>query len=74
MFDFSRNLSLPPGFHVRKATPSDLQKVREVSKNAYNGFDDIPAMFNIWLQQKQIFVYILTYHADVVSLILYSAH
>ena len=59
---------------MRKATPSDLQKVRKVSKNAYNGFDDIPTMFNIWLQQKQIFVYILTYHADLVNLILYLAH
>ena len=74
MSDSNRNHSLPPGFHVRKATPCDFEKVREVSKDAYNGFDDIPAMFNIWLQQKRIFVYVLVYHQDVVSLILFSAH
>ena len=67
MSDSRRNYSLPQGFYVRKATPKDLQKVRQVSKNAYSGFDDIPAMFNIWLQQKMIFVYILTCYQDVVS-------
>ena len=67
MSDSGRNHSLPQGFYVRKATPNDFQKVRQVSKNAYSGFDDIPAMFNIWLQQKMVFVYILTYFQDVVS-------
>ena len=60
--------ALPFGFHIRKATFADFKEVRKVSQNAYDGFDDIPSLFNIWLQNKRTYLYVLIHTDHVVSL------
>ena len=58
---------LPGAFKIRKALFIDLEDVRKVSKDAYGDYDNIPALFSIWLQNKMIHLYILTHFDGVVS-------
>ena len=64
----SSTKSLPEGFYIRKAIQSDFQQVLNVSKDAYYGFNDIPILFNIWLQNKKTHLYVLSHMEKVVSL------
>ena len=58
---------LPQEYHIRFAEPSDFAAICAISRSVYGDEDPMPEYFNIWIQNKNITIYLLEYRGHSVS-------